>query len=160
MKLAAQQAPYLLLQGPTERTTMRFQLGDVLEFWLVGEDESFTARINALYPEAQAVRIDDYILSMDQIASIRYEKPGSGFRRYLMGQGITNLVIIGVAYLASRPVRQNQQSFVIGSSFFSTAMVVIGSTGRRKRRNFSSGSKYLLSVGGGDLRLSDDPNRG
>jgi len=157
--LSAQVQPYLLLQGPNDRTTYRFQVGQQLEWRLAGEEELFSARITALYPEAQSIRLDDLLLSLESIASVRFVKKGAGLRRYLQVQGIFNLGVIGIASAAGG-LAEGQQTFASVTAAASALMVTLGSVGRRRQRELGANSRFILQVAGGDLRLGDDPNRG
>jgi len=89
----AQQDPYVLLQGPSEKKTYRFMKGQELTVRLQGEIEFFTARIRDLFPESQTIRLDDMILSTSKIAEIRYQKRSAGTQTYLQIQGGINLAL-------------------------------------------------------------------
>ena len=156
----AQADSYLLLQGPRSGSTYRFALGQQLEWTIVGEeDEPFTARILELYPESQAVRLGDFILSLDDIASVRFRRRGQGLRTFLQAQGMFNLALIGIVSVAGG-LADGQRNFAISTASISAAMVTAGSVGRRRTRRFGANSRFVLSVAGGDLRKADDPNRG
>ncbi len=155
----AQQQPYLVVQGPTRRASYRFEVGEQIELRLVGEEETFTARINQLFPESQTVRLDDYILSLSSIASMKFKRKGAGLRGYLIGQGGANLVIIGLVSVAGG-LEPGQGNFAKIAAGVNGAMVVAGLIGRNKRVNFQQDTRYVLRVAGGDLRKHDDVERG
>lgn len=152
----AQRQPYLLMQGPSEKKTYRFLRGEVLLWRLQGEDEFFDARIMELFPESQAIRIDDMILPMGRIAALRFRKRSAGIRGYLQGQGIVNLALLGGFAAFSERARTEQKGFMIVATAVSAAMVGVGSVGKNAHREFGMNSRYLLKVAGGDIRSSDD----
>jgi len=152
---AAQEQPYLLLQGPTTKKTYRFLRGQTLEWRLLGEEEFFDARINELFPESQAIRIDDMILTMDKIAEVRHRKRGAGLRTYLFAQGLFNLAFIGGYSAFPSEDRDRQKSFLIIATAVSAAMVAVGKFGKIATREVGPNSRYLLKVAGGDLRKGD-----
>ena len=156
----AQAQPYLLLQGPSSGKTERIQVGQRMEWRLRGEGDFFLATVERLLPEAQAVQLGAMLVRVVDIAEVRFESTGrgAGYKRYLRIQGLVNLVAIGLA-LADPNVRTNQRGFVRGAAGVSAAMVLTSLTGNRKRRAIGPGTRYVLSVAGGDLRRSDDPNR-
>ena len=156
----AQAQPYLLVQGPSKAKTYRFAVGESVEWRLRGEGDFFSARIQALYPESQAIRLDDLLLSLDQLAEMRYPRYGEGLRGYLRAQGIFNLAVVGGAVAFSRDVRRDQPRFAAGAAAFSGLMVAVGFIKRRHRPTFGEGGRYVLKVAGGDLREADDPDRG
>lgn len=154
----AQPRPYLLLQGPSQRTTYRLEVGERLEWRLRGEGEEFSAPITRLFPESNAIQLEGLLLSLDQIASIRHERRSVGIKRFLRIQGLVNLVLTSGSVAFSEDVRSNQLGTVLVASVVSGAMVLFGSVDRHARREI--GDKYLLTVAGGDLRVGDDPDRG
>lgn len=154
----AQPEPYLLLQGPSSRTTYRFAVGETLEWRLRGEPEAFTATIARLFPESNAIQLEGLLLSVDSIAGVRHERRGAGLRTYLRFQGIANLAFLGGGVAFSEEIRDRQAGFVAVAAAVSGAMVLAGSVNRHARREI--GPRYLLSVAGGDLRVGDDPERG
>lgn len=158
--LPAQQQAYLLMQGPRKSNTYRFAVGETVEWRLKGEPERFSAKIQAVYPESQAIRLDDLLLRLDQIAEMRYLRRGRGWRGYLRAQGAFNLVVVGGAVAFSRQVRREQQGFALGAAIVSAGMVAAGNIDRYHRPRFQAGGKFVLKIAGGDLRESDDPNRG
>ena len=160
--LQAQEQPYLLLQGPSPRTTYRFPLGSTVEVKLAGEEDFFTARIVELFPESQAIRLDDLLLSFNKISEIRVRRKGSGFRRYLQIQGLVNLGIIGLVTAFDRDTRTvpERRNFAVGAAVVNAVMVVVGSIDHYAERSVREGSPYVLKVAGGDIRQTDDPDRG
>jgi len=155
----AQDQPYLLLQGPSSRSTYCFAKGTPLEWRLAGEDELFVARITDLFPESQAVRLEDLIVSLSNIESVRFPRRGAGLRTYAVAQGSFNLAVIGVVSLAGG-LAGGQKNFAIGSAAASGAMVLYGLIGRRRTRKLGANSSFVLTVAGGDITKSDDPDRG
>ena len=153
----AQPAPYLLLQGPSTRTTYRFRRGEVLEWRLRGERELFAAPIVRLFPEANAVQLGDLLVSADAIAAVRHPRRSRGIKNYLRIQGLVNFGFIGAGLLIS-DTRENQLGFLAGAAGVSGLMILFGSVDRYAERDI--GRRYLLTVAGGDLRVGDDPERG
>jgi len=152
----AQRQPYLLLQGPSVKKTYRFMIGQVLTLRLQGEEEFFQARLNALYPESQTLRIDDMILSMEKIAEFRHEKRSARLKRNLQVQGGINLALIGGFSAFPSQDRDRQKNFLIGAAVASAVMVIFGSIGRVATRTVGGDSAFLLKVAGGDIREGDD----
>ena len=148
---------YLLLQGPSTRSTYRFAVGESLEWRLRGEEESFAAPIARLFPESNAIQLGGLLLSLDAIASVRHARRSVGWKNYLRIQGAANILFAGGA-LAIRDVRDNQLGFALGAMAVSGVMVLVGSIDRYVERDI--GKRYVLVVAGGDLRESDDPDRG
>jgi len=155
ISVMAQQQPYILLQGPTEKKTYRFMKGQELTVRLQGEVEFFTARIIDLFPESQTIRLDDMIISTAKIAELRHRKRSAGMRSYLQIQGAINLALIGGFSAFPSEDRDNQKNFLIGTAIASAVMILAGSFGKYATHEFGPNSRYLLKIAGGDLREGD-----
>ena len=141
-------APYLLMQGPTQGKSRAFLLGEQIMVRFRGEDEFFPLRIKELYPDTKAVLLGENLIKLSDIAAVRIPNR-HGLKDYLRIQGVVNFVVIGLAALADREVRQNQQGFILGASVVSGAMVAYGSLDRFRTREVGTGRRFILVIGGG-----------
>ena len=151
-------APYLLLQGPTASKSRAFLLGEQVMVRFRGEDEFFPLRIKELYPDAEAVLLGENLIKLSDIAAVRIPNR-HGLKDYLRIQGVVNFVVIGLAALADREVRENQQGFILGASIASGAMVAYGSLDRFRTREVGTGRRFILVIGGGVEAEEEAPER-
>ena len=142
----AQLAPGLLIQGPSKGSSTRLALGERLELRLRGEDEFWTGTLAELYPEANALRVNDLLLALDDVAALRIERRGAGLRRILRIQGLVNLGVIGLAAAFDSEVREQQRGFAIGAAAVNAGMVVSGSIFQRVTRELGPGQRHRLVI--------------
>ena len=151
-------APYLLLQGPSARKSQAFLPGEQVVVRFRGEDEFYPLRIRELYPDAGAVLLGENLIKLSDIAAVRTPNR-HGLKDYLRVQGVVNFVIIGLAALADREVRERQRGFIAGASLASGAMVAYGSLDRYKTRDVGTGRRFILVIGGGVEAVEEAPQR-
>lgn len=154
----AQQEPALLIQGKSVRKCRILQIGQTIELQLKGEPDFFKAKINNLYPESQALLIDDLLISTKEINAIKVNSKAIRLKQYLKIQGFVNLGLIGIVSAADKNVRKNQSTFALGSAIASGAMVLYGYLGNKKTKIISPKGSYVLQIIGGDLRKTDSEN--
>ena len=149
--MSAQLEVRLLVQGPTANNSAQFKVGDALLWRLRGEEEFWRGRIVALYPESNAIRINDMLLSIEEIEGLSYRNQGRfvGLRSALRMASLVNLAVIGLVTAASPQVRREQKNFAIGAAAASAALVGIGSVNLRSQRQVGPTRRYQLVITGG-----------
>ena len=149
---------YLLMQGPSAKKSKRFLPGERIDVRFRGEDEFFPLRLNELYPDAQAALLGENLIQLSDIAAVRIPNR-HGLKNYVRIQGIVNFVVMGLAALADREVRETQRGLIAVAGSISGAMVLYGSLDRYKTRDVGAGGRYVLAVGGGVKPIDRAPER-
>ena len=143
--------PYLLLQAPSGRS-YRFNISDRVEWKVGNDDEWFRASISDLYPDANALRLGDWILQTSSIQGMRFPREERlGLKNYCRFQGALNILIFGGAYLVSPHLRDLQGGFLLSATGVSAVMVLYGSYKRRRTIDLRKRDRYVLKVAGGPL---------